>query len=220
MDNESSGIPLVLSLSGREAARRSAMASRVDPVAELPVTLARWSARASSPPCMRHTRLPFTATPRRRSPVDFDWPAERRAINACGARRRISLRSKITLSPLRWGSVGVGSENSFGRNAFGCTLAVLSPPSDPYRALNAGRLAKPIERTPDEVARYIRAMLDGTAWDYVASIMTSFQVSRLPTRTCNQIAPRACEAFELGQEVAEPLWKSAGGSRGAQPRRA
>lgn len=95
----------------------------------------------------------------------------------------------------------LSSENSFGRNAFGCTLAVLSLPFILVGALIAGLLGKPIERTADEVARYIRAMLDGTVGDEGAGFdYDEFSSVPIADPNLESIARRACDAFELRPE--------------------
>jgi len=95
----------------------------------------------------------------------------------------------------------LSSENSFGRNAFGCTLAMLSLPFILIGALIAGLFGKPVERTADEVARYIRAMLDGTVWDEGADFdYDEFSCVPIANPNLESIARRACEAFELRPE--------------------
>jgi hypothetical protein len=92
----------------------------------------------------------------------------------------------------------ISSKNSRLKNAVGCTLAIILVPFALVGALIAGIFGRPIERTADEVARYIRAMLDGTileedsGYDY-----DEFSCVPIANSELESIARRACQAFEL-----------------------
>ncbi len=93
----------------------------------------------------------------------------------------------------------ISSENSFGRNAYGCILLAVLGPFILIGALISGIFGKPIERTPNEVARYIRAVLDGTVWDESAYNYDEFSSVPIADPQLESIARRACEAFERAE---------------------
>ena len=95
----------------------------------------------------------------------------------------------------------ISSENSLLRNALGCALAVVSLPVMLVGALIAGIFGRPIERTPHEVARYIRAMLDDTVLEEVSGFdYDEFSCVPIADPKLESLARRACQAFELRPE--------------------
>jgi hypothetical protein len=99
------------------------------------------------------------------------------------------------------GRILISSENSRLQNVFGYLLAAVILPFALIGALIWGIFGRPIERTADEVARYIRAMLDGTVneedsgYDY-----DEFSCVPIADPKLESLARRACEAFELRPE--------------------
>ena len=95
----------------------------------------------------------------------------------------------------------ISSENSLPQNIFGCLVAIIFLPFALIGALISGIFGRPIERTADEVARYIRAMLDGTVdeedsgFDY-----DEFSCVPIADPKLESLARRACEAFEQRPE--------------------
>jgi hypothetical protein len=95
----------------------------------------------------------------------------------------------------------ISSENSILRNVYGCVLTALVVPFGLLGALIAGGFGRPIDRSADDVARYIRAMLDGTVlaedsgYDY-----DEFSCVPIADSQLDSLARRACEAFELRPE--------------------
>ena len=109
------------------------------------------------------------------------------------------------------GRVLISSENSLLQNAFGLLAAAILIPVGIVGALIAGLFARPIDRTAHEVARYIRAMLDGTVNDEDSGFdYDEFSCVPIADPELESIARRACEAFEqgLGREpILESLLK-------------
>jgi hypothetical protein len=95
----------------------------------------------------------------------------------------------------------ISSENSQLQNAFGCFLAAIILPFGLIGALISGIFGRPIERTADDVARYIRAMLDGTVLEDDSEYDYD-EFSCVPTAdpALDSLARRACQAFELRPE--------------------
>jgi hypothetical protein len=91
----------------------------------------------------------------------------------------------------------ISSENSKLQNAYGCAVAAIVLPFALTGAAIAGVFGRPVERTAEEVARYIRAMLDGTVmepdsgYDY-----DEFSSVQIADGQLNSIVRRACQAFE------------------------
>ena len=93
----------------------------------------------------------------------------------------------------------ISSENSLLRNAFGLLAAAILVPVGIVGALVAGLFARPIDRTPDEVARYIRAMLNDTVNDEDSDFdYGEFSCVPIADPELESIARRACQAFEQG----------------------
>ena len=87
------------------------------------------------------------------------------------------------------------------QNAFGCLVAGTLLPIGIVGALFAGLFARPIDRTADEVAGYIRAMLDGTVDDEDSDFdYDEFSYVQISDPELESIVRRACEAFEQGGE--------------------
>lgn len=95
----------------------------------------------------------------------------------------------------------ISSENTPLQNAFGVLVAAVFLPIAIVGALVAGLFGRPINRTADEVASYIRAMLDGTVGDEDSGFdYDEFSSVPIANPELDSIARRACEAFEQGPE--------------------
>jgi hypothetical protein len=107
----------------------------------------------------------------------------------------------------------ISSENGLFQNALGCLAAVILIPLAVLGALIAGLFARPINRTADEVARYIRALLDGTVNDENSDLdYDEFSSVPIADPELELIAQRACKAFKQGPEqeqILESLLKEA-----------
>jgi hypothetical protein len=96
------------------------------------------------------------------------------------------------------GRVLISSENSLLQNTFGVLASAVLIPLGIVGALIAGLFARPMERTADEVARYIRAMLAGKLLDEDSGYdYDEFSCVPIADPQLESIARRACEAFEL-----------------------
>ena len=85
------------------------------------------------------------------------------------------------------------------RKAVGWLGAGIVLPFALLAALAASLFARPIVRTPEEVAGYIRAMIDGTVNDGALDY-DEFSCVPIADPQLDAIATRACAAFEQGNE--------------------
>jgi hypothetical protein len=92
------------------------------------------------------------------------------------------------------GRVLISSENSFLQNAFGCVVAAIFLPLAIIVKIVVSPFERPMDRTADDVAGHLRAMLDGTIDDYDYD---EFSCVPIADPRLESIARRACEAFEL-----------------------
>ena len=98
------------------------------------------------------------------------------------------------MNPASESPKGDGIKKAIGYLAAGIVL-----PFALVGALVAGLFARPIVRTPDEVARYIRAMMDGTVNDGASGLdYDEFSCVPIEDPQLDAIATRACAAFEQG----------------------
>ena len=99
------------------------------------------------------------------------------------------------------GRLLISSENSLFQNAFGWLVAAIVLPFGIVGALIAGLFSRPMDRTAEEVAEYIRAMLDGTVTDEDSDFdYDEFSCVPIADPQLESIARRACEAFEQGPD--------------------
>jgi hypothetical protein len=95
----------------------------------------------------------------------------------------------------------ISSENTPLQNAYGCLVATIILPIGIVGAFIAGIFGRPIERPADEVARYIRAMLDGTVLDEESDYdYDEFSCVPIADPMLESLARRACQAFESRPE--------------------
>jgi hypothetical protein len=100
------------------------------------------------------------------------------------------------------GRVLISSKNTPFQNAGGCLGAAILLPISVIGALIASLFARPIDRSADEVAAYIRAMLDGSINDEDSDFdYDEFSCVPIANPELHSIARRACEAFEQGPDV-------------------
>ena len=95
----------------------------------------------------------------------------------------------------------ISPENNRLQNAFGWLVMAIVIPFAIVGALIAGLFSQPMDRTAEEVAEYIRAMLDGTVTDEDSEFdYDEFSCVPIADPKLESIARRACEAFEQGPD--------------------
>ena len=95
----------------------------------------------------------------------------------------------------------IGPESSRLQNAFGWLVVAIVVPFGIVAALIAGLFSRPMDRTAEEVAEYIRAMLNGTVTDENCEFdYNEFSCVPIADPQLESIARRACQAFEQGPQ--------------------
>ena len=94
----------------------------------------------------------------------------------------------------------IDPENSLWQNVWWCLATAFILPIAIVAALIAALFSRPLERTPDEVARYLRDFIDGTGdeWDWDDFTSISIADPRL-----DAIRERASRYGEVGEGLAE-----------------